>query len=41
MVGAAHTTTAHSIIYDTPAESRSSSARVLPQQQLLYNNHHL
>ena len=28
MVGAAHTTTAHSIIYDTPAESRSSSARV-------------
>ncbi|MBD73911.1 MAG: hypothetical protein CMM96_00225 [Rickettsiales bacterium] len=28
MVGAAHTTTAHSIIYDTPAESRSSIARV-------------
>ena len=28
MVGAAHTTTAHSTIYDTPAESRSSIARV-------------
>ena len=28
MVGAAHTTTAHSTIYDTPAESRSSTARV-------------
>ena len=26
MVGAAHTTTPHAIIYDTPAESRSSSA---------------
>ena len=26
MVGAAHTTTPHSIIYDTPAESRSASA---------------
>jgi hypothetical protein len=28
MVGAAHTTTAHSTIYDTPAESRSSAARI-------------
>ena len=28
MVGSAHTTTAHSTIYDTPAESRSSTARV-------------
>ncbi len=28
MVGAAHTTTAHSTIYDTPAESRSSTTRV-------------
>ena len=26
MVGAAHTTTPHAIIYDTPAESRTSSA---------------
>ena len=26
MVGAAHTTTPHAIIYDTPAESRSASA---------------
>ena len=26
MVGVAHTTTPHAIIYDTPAESRTSSA---------------
>ena len=28
MVGAAHTTTAHAIIYDTPAESRAATVNI-------------
>ena len=35
MVGAAHTTTPHAIIYDTPAESRTSSAGTGSVQQTM------
>ena len=38
MVGAAHTTTPHAIIYDTPAESRTSAAVSIPTSTTMQTN---